>query len=251
MLMVLIDTMANELARAEVFDHNLFITAPRTITEMKTPAELNEIRESLGANLVLATSSVPSSKELHVFLNVLVPSSAIPLRTKLIRVPLNEQISLPGMVVRAAAELLDISHYQPHDKRLQVGTDNREALDAFQSAEALMKQPNFTGVESAIAQYKQAVESDPHYALAYARLALAYLRFYDMRRDPSSMVLAKANAETSLSLDRDLVEGHVALASVFEGTGDETSALHEMEAPSRSTLLIRRLLLIRARYLPV
>jgi len=91
-----------------------------------------------------------------------------------------------------------------------------------------LKQPNFTGVETAIAKYKQAVELDPHYALAHARLALAYLRFYDMRRDPSSMVLAKANAETSLSLDRDLVEGHVALASAFEGTGDETNALHEM-----------------------
>jgi serine/threonine protein kinase/predicted Zn-dependent protease len=228
MLMNLIDVMANELARAEVFDHNLFITAPRTVTDMKTPAELNDVRESLGANLVLATSTVPSSKEFHVSLKVLDPTSTVPLRTKLIHVPDNEQVSLPGMVVRAAAALLDITRYQPQDKRFQVGTSNRDALEAFQSAEALMKQLNFTGVESAIAQYKQAVETDPRYALAYARLALAYLRFYDMHRDPSSIVLAKANAETSLSLDRDLVEGHVALASVFEGTGDETNALHEM-----------------------
>jgi eukaryotic-like serine/threonine-protein kinase len=230
MLMGLIDAMASELARAEVFDHNLFITAPRTVTEMKTPAQLNDVRESLGANLVLATSTVPSSKEFHVSLEVLDPSSTRPLRTKLIRVPVNQQVSLPGMVVRAAAGLLDISRYQPQDKRLQVGTYNRDALDAFQSAEALMKQPNFTGVESAIAQYKQAVDLDPRYALAYAKLALAYLRFYDMRRDSSSMVLAKANADTSLSLDRDLVEGHMALASVFEGTGDETNALREMES---------------------
>jgi eukaryotic-like serine/threonine-protein kinase len=228
MLMGLIDAMANELARAEVFDHNLFITAPRTVTDMRTPAELNDVRESLGANLVLATSSIPSSKEFHVSLKVLDPSSSLPLRSKLIRVPVDEQVSLPGKVVRAAAALLDISHYQPQDKRFQVGTANRDALDAFQGAEVLMKQPNFTGVESAITQYKQAAESDPRYALAYARLALAYLRFYAMRRDSSSMVLAKANAETSLSLDPDLVEGHVALASVFEGTGDETGALHEM-----------------------
>ena len=228
MLMGLIDAMANELARAEAFDHNLFITAPRTVTDMRTPAELNDVRESLGANLVLATSTVPSSKEYHVSLKVLDPSSPLPLRSRLIRVALKEQASLPSIVVRAAAALLDINNYQPQDKRFQAGTSNRDALNAFQNAEALMKEPNFTGVERAIAQYKQAAESDPHYALAYAKLALAYLRFYDMRRNPSSMVLAKANAETSLSLDRDLVEGHVALASVFEGTGDETNALHEM-----------------------
>jgi len=228
MLMGLIDAMANELARAEVFDHNLFITAPRTVTDMRTPAELNDVRESLGANLVLATSTVPSPWEFRVSLKILDPSSTLPLRSKMIRVPVSEQASLPGMVVRAAAALLDINSYQPQDKRFQFGTENRDALNSFQQAEALMKQPNFTGVESAITQYKQAVELDPHYALAYARLALAYLRFYAMHRDSSSMVLAKANAETSLSLDPDLVEGHVALASVFEGTGDETNALHEI-----------------------
>ena len=228
MVMGLIDAMASELARAEVFDHNLFITAPRTITDMSTPAALNDVRESLGANLILATSGAPLSKEFQVSLKVLDQSSTLPLRAKTVRVPINDRVSLSRMVVVAAAQLLDINRYQPQDKRFQVGTVNPEALAAFQSAEALMKQPNFTGVESAIEEYKQAVESDPQYALAYARLALAYLRFYDMRRDPSSMVLAKANAETSLSLDRDLVEGHVALASVFEGTGDETNALREM-----------------------
>jgi serine/threonine protein kinase/Flp pilus assembly protein TadD len=228
MLMGLIDAMANELARAEVFDHNLFITTPRTITDVRTPAELNDVRESLGANLVLATATVPSLNEYHISLKVLDPASTLPLRSKLIRVPVSEQASLPGIVVRTAAALLDINSYQPQDKHFQYGTANQDALDAFQNAEALTKQPNFTGVESAIAQYKQAVESDPHYALAYARLALAYLRFYAMHRDSSSMDLAKANAETSLSLDPDLVEGHVALASVFQGTGDETRALHEM-----------------------
>jgi serine/threonine protein kinase/tetratricopeptide (TPR) repeat protein len=228
MLMGLIDAMANELARAEVFDHNLFITAPSAVTDMRTTAELNDVRESLGANLVLATSTVPSLREYHVFLQVLDTISTLPLRSKLIGVPVSRQASLPGIVVRAAAALLDINSYQPQDKRFQFGTANRDALDAFQHAEALMKQPNFTGIESAIAQYKQAVESDPHFALAYARLALAYLRFYAMHRDSSSMDLAKANAETSLSLDPDLVEGHVALASVFQGTGDESRALHEM-----------------------
>ena len=114
-----------------------------------------------------------------------------------------------------------------------------------------MKQPNFTGVEGAIAQYKQAVETDPRYALAYARLALAYLRFYDMRRDPSSMILAKANAETSLSLDPDLVEGHVAMASVFEGTGDGRMPCMRWEERSRSTLPIRRRLRTRGRSLIV
>ena len=57
MLLGLIDTMANELARAEAFDHNFFVAAQPTVTRINDPKEVNSARESLGANLVLAASA--------------------------------------------------------------------------------------------------------------------------------------------------------------------------------------------------
>jgi eukaryotic-like serine/threonine-protein kinase len=227
MLVGVIDAIASELSRAEAFDHNLFVIAQKTITDITTPAQMNELRESLGANLVLAASGTPMTKELHLRLSVLDPSANRQLREREIRVPLDQQTSLPDKAVRAAAKLLDISHHQANESRRKAGTDNLEAFAAFQAGDALLKQPNDKGLEAAIEKYKEAIDLDPHYAMPNARLAWAYCRFYAIHRNPSALLLAKDNCTTALALDSQLPEGYLALASVLEYTGDKQGALRE------------------------
>ena len=224
MILGLIDAVADELARAEAFDHNFFVAAQKTASTMTTPAQLNEVRESLGANLVLATSAQTTGKDLRVSLHVLEPTTGRELRSKEVRAPLDQQLSLPQRVVRAAAELLDVEHYDPDDRRIHVGTDNPEALAAFQAAEAYRKQENDTGLEPAIEKYKQALELDPKYAVAQARLGWAYLRSYYLSRNAAALHLGRENCESALELDPDLVDGYVGLATAQEEMGDRTSA---------------------------
>jgi tetratricopeptide (TPR) repeat protein len=224
----LIDSISSELARAEAYDHNLFLI-PQFSSDVATPAQLDELRESLGANLVLATSGVRSSKDLHVSLQVLSPSSPRALRTKHIRVGKDEQLSLVQKAVRAAAQLLDIRHYEPSDKRIAAGTSNPEAYAAFQAAEAQRKQSNNAGLERAIEHYKQAIDLDPHYSLAIANLAVAYCGLAFLKHDPAAIALARANAETALALDPTLVPAHMALAFAFRQTGDAQAAMREMK----------------------
>ena len=76
-------------------------------------------------------------------------------------------------------------------------------------------------------KYKQAVVLDPNYAIAYAELANAYGRLYEIRRDPAALDLARANCKTALALNPDLVDGHLALAMVLQETGNEQGALDE------------------------
>jgi eukaryotic-like serine/threonine-protein kinase len=241
-LMGLIDSISSELARAEAYDHNLFLI-PNFSSDVATPAQLDEVRESLGANLVLATSGVWSSKDLHVSLQVLSPSSSRALRTKHIRVGENEELSLAQKAVRAAAELLDIRHYEPSDKRVAPGTSNPEAFAAFQAAESLGKQSNDSGLEAAIEKYKEAIDLDRHYAVATARLALAYWRLAYVKHDPAATALGRANAEAALAMDPNLVPARMALAGTLEQTGDPKSALREMKRalaadPSNATTLV-------------
>ena len=228
LLVNLIDSISSELARAEAYDHNLFLI-PHFSTDVNTPGQLNEVRESLGANLVLAASGLSSPKDVLVSLEVLEPPESRPLRAKHIRVNEGENLSLGQKAVRAAAELLDIRHYEPSDKRISAGTNNLEAYEAFQAAEALRKQPNDAGLEPAIEKYKQAVELDRRYALATAKLAVAYCHLADVKHDPAAIALARANAETALTIDPDLVPARMALAGALEQTGDMTSALQEMK----------------------
>jgi eukaryotic-like serine/threonine-protein kinase len=228
MLNGVIDAIASELARAEAFDRNLYVTPDMTNKEVSTPSELNAIRDSLGANLVLATSGTTRDDRFHVFLRLLDPSSTRVLRETQISSTLDEQISLPQKAVYAAERLLDIHDYKRDRRGLGRGTQSATAFAAFQTAEAFAKQENNTGLDASIEKYREAIELDPHYALAHARLALAFLRWYAIHFDPSAIELARGNAETAVNLEPDLVDGHRALGSVHEVTGDESGALREM-----------------------
>ncbi len=229
MLSGVIDAIANELSRAEAFDHDLFVIAEKNMTEVKTTAQLNELRESLGANLILAAAtSKPAGDGVRLSLKVLDPTATRPLREKEIHVATDDQITLPDKAVRAAAELLDISHYNPDPKRTKVGTANPEAYAAFQAAEALRKQDNDTGLDAAIAKYKQAIDIDPHYAAAQAGLAWAYIRSYSLHGDSAALSLARENGEAALALDPNLVDAYLSLAAVDEQLGNSENAGREM-----------------------
>jgi eukaryotic-like serine/threonine-protein kinase len=92
MLFSIIDTIASELVRAEAFDRNLFVIAQKTTKDISTPAQLDELRESLGANLVLAASGAQHAGGLHLLLRVLDPTTTRTLREKGVTVPLDEQL---------------------------------------------------------------------------------------------------------------------------------------------------------------
>ena len=126
------------------------------------------------------------------------------------------------------------------------GTLSADAFTAFQTAEALMKQPNDSGLDAALEKYKQAVELDPHYAVAYAKLAEAYSRHYEVRRDPGALDVARGNCERALALSPDLVEGYLARAVAMELTGDNQGAFDQYAKALRLDPSNPRTLLWRA-----
>ncbi len=227
-LMGLIDSISSELARAEAYDHNLFLIPSHSPDDVKTTAQLNEVRESLGANLVLAASGMQSPKGVQIALKVLDPSMRT-LRSKDIHVPLDRQLTLPQKAVHAAAELLNLTYYRPNDKRTAVETDNPDAYAAFQAAEALRRKENDSGLELAIEKYKEATDLDRHYALAYGKLALAYCRLWGLQHNAGALVLSLGAADAALAMNHDLADAHNARGFVMQQTGDRQSAMREMK----------------------
>jgi serine/threonine protein kinase/Tfp pilus assembly protein PilF len=223
-----IDAIGNELARAEAFDRNLFVIPQNIDSNTSTTAQLNDVKDRLGANLVLAASGATRANQFHLSLRVLDPSSTRSIREKQIRLPLADRISFLTKAVRAAAELLDVNDYRYDDRRTSPDTQSPEAYAAFQEARTLMKQDNDKGLDAAIEKYKEAVDLDPRYATAHARLALAYLHFYEIHGDAAALSLARGNCDNALSLNPDLAIGHLALSALLEQEGDKAGAFREM-----------------------
>jgi len=178
---------------------------------------------------VLGASGSPGATHFELFLRLLDPSTSQPLREKKLTCALSQIASLPGKAVQAAASLLDLVPYLEQREGALSGTQSAAAFTAFQSAETLRKQPNDSGLDAAIEQYKQATDLDPRYAMAHAALALAYTRLYAIRRIPEALDLAYRNGQVALSLDPGLADGHLALAWVFQQTGNEQGALNEID----------------------
>ncbi|MBV9267027.1 MAG: tetratricopeptide repeat protein, partial [Acidobacteriaceae bacterium] len=128
----------------------------------------------------------------------------------------------------AAAALLDLRWRAGDEHRLSPGTASATAFKAYQSAEELRKKPNDDGLEDAIEKYKEAIEADPQYALAYGQLAIAYLRLNALKPASGALELAEANAGKAVQLNSKLAEGHLALASVAKWKGERDQAFAEM-----------------------
>jgi serine/threonine protein kinase/Tfp pilus assembly protein PilF len=226
MLTGVLMAIKNELSRVEAFDRDLFVISPEDVNkDLSGINHLSDVCDPLGANLVLAASCLTGSKHFQLFLRLLDPFSSRPLREKKLTATLADVTSVPGKAVVAASSLLNLDRYVQASRRTEQGTQSPAAFMAFQSAEGLMKEPNDAGLDPAIEKYKEAVTEDAGFAIAYAKLAQAYVHSYGIRREPGALELARGNSERSLALDPNLVDGYLARAVLLQKVGDEQGAL--------------------------
>ncbi|HTY82870.1 MAG TPA: tetratricopeptide repeat protein, partial [Silvibacterium sp.] len=244
MLTGVLTAIKGELSRLEAFDHNLFVISPDDLNQDLTgAAHLKDVCDPLGANLALAASGGSKGGDFHLSLRLLDPATAHPVREKHLTCALQEITSLPARAADAARKILNLRDEPSAGAQVIAGTRSVPAFTAYQAAETFRKQPNDSGLDAAIEEYKEAVDLDPRFALAHARLGQAYAHLYGLRRDPGALRLARQNAERALALDPELVDGHLSVAVVLEQAGDEKGALDQFAKalaldPSDTTALL-------------
>ena len=97
-------------------------------------------------------------------------------------------------------------------------------------------------LEKSKGYFEQAIEQDPDYAIAYARLAdlYTYLPWQSNMPAEEAYTRARAAAEKALELDGALAEAHSALGSVkVYADWDWLGAERELQKRSRSTPIPR------------
>jgi len=94
-------------------------------------------------------------------------------------------------------------------------TANPEAYQLYLKGRFYWNKRTIHSLKQAVEFYRQAIEKDPNYALAYSGLAEAYVLFasYSVASAKDSMPQAKAAALRALELDDSLAEAHTALGS--------------------------------------
>lgn len=96
-------------------------------------------------------------------------------------------------------------------------TNNNDAYQLYLKGRFAWNRRTVESLKQAAEFFKQAIEKDPNYALAYAGLAETYALFsqYNVASSKDSMPQAKAAALRALELDDSLAAPHAALEAYF------------------------------------
>jgi len=110
-------------------------------------------------------------------------------------------------------------------------TENNEAYQLYLKGRFYWNKRTVDGLKGAADSYKQAIEKDPTFALAYSGLAETYVLFpvYSVAPPKDSMPQAKAAALKALEIDESIAEAHAALGLYFSNYGwNEAAAEKEI-----------------------
>ncbi|MBS1810827.1 MAG: tetratricopeptide repeat protein [Acidobacteria bacterium] len=106
---------------------------------------------------------------------------------------------------------------ESEQKLAKKSTDNNEAYQLYLQGRFHWNKRTSEDFQKAVVFFKQAIEKDPNYALAYSGLADTYTLFpeYVDSRPKEYSPQAKQAAQTALELDPNLAEAHVSLGRVL------------------------------------
>jgi eukaryotic-like serine/threonine-protein kinase len=131
--------------------------------------------------------------------------------------PLAGILSLQEEIAKEITDTLQLKLTGEDEKRLTKRyTANSEAYQLYLRGRYYFDQRTTEGMKRAIDSFQEAINKDPHYALAYAGLANAYVPNDANAPPPANKPKAKAAAMKALENDDSLAEVHTALARVLQ-----------------------------------
>ncbi len=131
---------------------------------------------------------------------------------------LNDLVSLQSEIALDVSEKLSLQLTMAEQKQVaKIYTTNSEAHQLYLRGRFHWNRRNIKDFEKAVEYFKQAIEKDSSYALAYAGLADTYalLPLYGNFRPNEYKPLAKQSALKSLELDANLAEAHTSLGYII------------------------------------
>ena len=191
----------------------------RTSTQKykSAPANLREIGQQLGVANVIEGSVQKIANAVHVNVQLIRAATDEHVWAESYNRKLDDVFAVEGEVASAIAEQLSAKLSGNEQKAVTAKpTENAAAYDAYLRGLAVEHSSyGYDTYQKAARSYAKAVELDPNFALAWARLSIlrSFLYFNMVELDTNSADAVKAAADRAISLAPDLGEAFVAQGS--------------------------------------
>ena len=197
---------------------NLRVVPRSTVFRFKTAEiDLERAGQELNARVLLTGRISQRHDALNVQAELVEAAAAAQLWGQKYSRSFTDMSAVEEEIAREIVTALRVKLNSEEKKRFgHRSTDSGEAYQLFLKGRYLWNKRTREGLERAIEYFRQAIERDPTYALAYAGLADSYavLGSFAFRRPQEVFPLARAAARQAIEIDEGLAEAHVTVAIV-------------------------------------
>ena len=193
-------------------------------------ADPRKVAKDLGATHLIDGSLQRSGNDLKVSISLVNGETGLVVWSSSYSGPEKEVFSLQERIAEGigrAGPIGTSGTTQSRDSKL--GTNDVEALSRYGQAVEALERPDIPGnLQRAAGSLRAAIERDPNFALAFARLGEAYWATYQSTSEPKWATDAVTATNKALTLDQQQPEVWISLARIHQGTGRREEALNEL-----------------------
>ena len=226
----LVESLTSSLTQVEGF-HDSLLVVPSAEIRRQSVASPSQARRGFGANLAVTGSVQRTGDEVRVTVNLVDTKTLLQVRSREIGLKRDELFKMEDSLPSMVAELLDVELAPQASRALDIGgTRVSDAYDANVRARGYLRRYDKQGnLELAIATFKESLQMDSSYGLAYAGLGEAYWREFDRTKSPEWLELAREADTRAIELSNRIAPAHVNLGMTYVSSGRYDTAILEFQ----------------------
>jgi serine/threonine protein kinase/tetratricopeptide (TPR) repeat protein len=190
-----------------------------------------EAHREFGVNLVLRGNLQKGGESLRITYEIINPKTNQSLQSKTVTAAIDSPFDREDIIITSVLESLGIE-LEPEEKIALAnrGTHRPSAYDYYMSAGVYLQDfQRLESVRNAINVLSSALEQDPEFARAYAKLGEAYWHQYQLTKETARIEEALSSCDEAVLRDEGCASGHACLGVIYTGTGKYEEAVSEFE----------------------
>lgn len=222
----ILETMTSKLSQIDNYEEKLWVI-PSSEVLSNDVSSISDARNLFGINLAITGSLQDIAGNKRLTINLIDAENLRQLKSQVIDLSGGNMMGLQSESVSKMIQMLEIEMSDRINETIIAGeTNNANASGFYLSGNGYLyryTQSNY--LDNAIGLFKQAIQEDSEFALAYASLGEAYWRKYEQTNVVSYVDSAQIFVDQATSINSDLLEVQQVQALLYLGTGEYENAV--------------------------
>lgn len=222
----LVETITSNLTNFELLYKNLWVV-PSGEVRGNNISSPGEAYRTFGANYAVTGSLQPIRDRLRLTVHLIDSKNLRQITSSVIDVDASDVLALHDQSVENLLSMLNLALKPEAQVVMKAGyTTVSAAFEPYvQGVGFLQRYERIENITAAIESFKQSVQADSGFALAYAGLGQAYWRKHDYTREPVWLEIANEYAHAAQRLDPELAQVNITLGMINRGMGQYEKAI--------------------------